>query len=104
MDNNCVSKTRPQTNSKDALAVRLQAFPYLFKQEELNNDNTQDAVDNCGAAHENAAGQHEAEQTNNTPEEIAPTPRICPGHERALPVEATVMELDVREEGVCESS
>ena len=25
--------------------------------------------------------------------------RLCPGHERALPIERTVMELDVKEEG-----
>jgi len=25
--------------------------------------------------------------------------RICPGHERALPIQQTVMELDVKEEG-----
>ena len=26
--------------------------------------------------------------------------RLCPGHERALPIERTVMELDVKEEGI----
>ena len=25
--------------------------------------------------------------------------RLCPGHERALPIERTVMELDVKDEG-----
>lgn len=27
-----------------------------------------------------------------------PGDRLCPGHERALPLEQTVMELDVKEE------
>ena len=26
--------------------------------------------------------------------------RICPGHERAIPIEKTVQELDIREEGI----
>ena len=25
--------------------------------------------------------------------------RVCPGHERALPIQQTVMDLDVKEEG-----
>ena len=29
----------------------------------------------------------------------SPSVRVCPGHERALPIESTVMSLDVREEG-----
>ncbi|XP_069114414.1 ATP-dependent DNA helicase Q4-like [Argopecten irradians] len=28
-------------------------------------------------------------------------PRICPGHERAIPIEDTVSNLDVKEEGLC---
>lgn len=28
-----------------------------------------------------------------------PKQRLCPGHERALPIQQTVMELDVKEEG-----
>ena len=28
------------------------------------------------------------------------SPRICPGHERAVSIESTVMDLDVKEEGM----
>ncbi|XP_021372392.1 ATP-dependent DNA helicase Q4-like [Mizuhopecten yessoensis] len=32
---------------------------------------------------------------------VAAKPRLCPGHERAMPIEDTVMSLDVKEEGLC---
>jgi hypothetical protein len=34
-------------------------------------------------------------QTND----VLPNQRLCPGHERALPIQQTVMDLDVKEEG-----
>jgi len=30
--------------------------------------------------------------------------RVCPGHERAIPIEKTVQELDIKEEGIFVSS
>ena len=33
--------------------------------------------------------------------ETADKERLCPGHERAMPIERTVIELDVKEEGKC---
>ncbi|XP_060604089.1 ATP-dependent DNA helicase Q4-like [Ruditapes philippinarum] len=35
-------------------------------------------------------------QTND----VLPKRRLCPGHERALPIQQTVMDLDVKEEGI----
>ncbi len=34
-----------------------------------------------------------------SPENTASEGRICPGHERALPIELTVNDLDMKEEG-----
>ena len=33
--------------------------------------------------------------------EMFPWKQLCPGHERAMLVERTVMEFDVKEEGKC---
>ena len=31
---------------------------------------------------------------------VTTTTRMCPGHERAIPIETLVMDLDVKEEGL----
>ena len=30
---------------------------------------------------------------------VAPPARVCPGHERAIPIQSTVQSLDIKEEG-----
>ncbi|KAL5020858.1 hypothetical protein ScPMuIL_000013 [Solemya velum] len=42
----------------------------------------------------------EAENKMSQSEQTVAELRICPGHERALPIENTVMDLDVKEEGI----
>ena len=41
------------------------------------------------------SGKGEMDVSLETPDKE----RLCPGHERAMPIERTVMELDVKEEG-----
>ncbi|XP_051631217.1 ATP-dependent DNA helicase Q4 [Manacus candei] len=59
--------------------------------------------ENLGMEQENLGMEQEnlgMEQENLGMEQEPPGMRLCPGHERSLPIQATVEALDVREEGI----
>ena len=56
----------------------------VYKESNNTSDTVQDSRD-------------PSDQTSETLPEVKA--RLCPGHERALPIQQTVMDLDVKEEG-----
>lgn len=61
-----------------------------------NNDSDDTDIGNSNKSDNDISKEWKTESGDKTDGKKA---RLCPGHERSLPIEQTVMELDIKEEG-----
>ena len=64
--------------------------------QKIENSNTRNVILGEKKSDEIVRDEGKVEVSDET---VGNKVRVCPGHERALPIQQTVMDLDVKEEG-----